>query len=373
MLNKVLRLTIVIVFAITGLILMEYLTPYLSKIFNYDMVNNGLYGVALTTILSGVVGVLLFGAIGYAVSPVIIRQTMRFTEVIAVVLAKAPTTDIFVVAFGVMVGLVLANLFGAPFSHLPIIGPYLPLVLSLVFSIIGAKVALRKHSDIISFFDRLPVGRTQKEHSNAVEIKVTDKLLSAHKLIDTSVVIDGRISDILKTGFLEGKILIPQFVVEELQKIADSGDSLKRNRGRRGLDVVKQVQTDYPKQVEVCDFDFDDMTEVDAKLVKLAKQIEGVVVTNDFNLNKVADINGVQVLNINDLANAVKPVVLPGEEILVFLVKEGKENGQAVAYLEDGTMIVVEGGRRYVGDTTSVVVTSVLQTSAGRMIFARVK
>jgi uncharacterized protein YacL len=168
-------------------------------------------------------------------------------------------------------------------------------------------------------------------------------------------------------------LIIPNFFLYELQKIAYSSDSLKRKRGRRGLDVVKEIQNDSSSRVHIEEKDFDDMTEVDAKLVKLAKLIGGIVITNDFNLNKVAGIQGVGVLNINDLANAVKPVVLPGEEMLVFLAKEGKENGQAVAYLDDGTMIVVEGGKRYIGESVGVIVTSVLQTSAGRMIFARLK
>ncbi|MEG1345529.1 MAG: PIN/TRAM domain-containing protein, partial [Acidaminococcaceae bacterium] len=222
----------------------------------------------------------------------------------------------------------------------------------------------------ISFFNHVPLLKTPKmsmEEGNKIQA------YSNHKILDTSVVIDGRIADILKTGFLEGKLIIPNFVLEELQKIADSGDSLKRNRGRRGLDVLKDIQENASNRVEISDIDFDDMTEVDAKLVKLAKQIGGVVITNDFNLNKVAVIHGVAVLNINDLANAVKPIVMSGEEMFVFLVKDGKENGQAVAYLDDGTMIVVEGGKRYVGDSVSIVVTSVLQTSAGRMIFARMK
>ena len=168
-------------------------------------------------------------------------------------------------------------------------------------------------------------------------------------------------------------LFIPGFVLEELQKIADSSDTLKRKRGRRGLDFVKAMQDGLSKQVEIINTDYDDITEVDAKLVRLAKEIGGLVITNDFNLNKVAEIQGVGVLNINDLANAVKPVVLPGEDMLVFLAKEGKESGQAVAYLDDGTMIVVEGGKKYIGESVSVVVTSVLQTSAGRMIFARMK
>lgn len=370
MLTRILKLTIVVVFAISGLIVVGYLAPYFFEILPNEMVNNGPFGFAVATFIADAFGVCLFGALGYASSNLIIAQTMRFTEVMATVLAKVPTSNILVVAMGVTIGLIVANLIGGPFSHLPVIGLYIPLILSLVLAIVGAKVALIKHTDIMSFFNRIWALRSLKEASKGTE---TESVCSNHKILDTSVIIDGRIADILKTGFLEGRLIIPGFVLEELQKIADSSDNLKRKRGRRGLDVVKEIQGDVSQRVEIDYTDYEEMTEVDAKLVKLAKKIGGVVITNDFNLNKVAEIQGVSVLNINDLANAVKPVVLPGEDMLVFLAKEGKENGQALAYLDDGTMIVVEGGKKYIGESVSIVVTSVLQTSAGRMIFARMK
>ncbi len=193
------------------------------------------------------------------------------------------------------------------------------------------------------------------------------------KILDTSVIIDGRISDLCRTGFIEGTVIIPEFVLEELQHIADSADLLKRNRGRRGLDILNKMQKELSVPVTIYEGRFDDLQEVDSKLVKLAKRTGGIVVTNDFNLNKVCELQGVSVLNINDLANAIKPVVLPGEEMTVSVVKDGKESGQGVAYLDDGTMIVVDGGREYIGVSLNVIVTSVLQTSAGRMIFARLK
>ena len=193
------------------------------------------------------------------------------------------------------------------------------------------------------------------------------------KIFDTSVIIDGRIADIMKTGFLEGPIVIPEFVLVELRHIADSSDALKRNRGRRGLDILNKIQTEYGVEIynTVGDKALEEIPEVDAKLLKLGQMMNGKVVTNDYNLNKVAGIKGVDVLNINELANTLKPVVLPGEEMILALVKEGKENNQAVAYLDDGTMIVVEEGKKYIGQTIKVVVTSVLQTAAGRMIFAK--
>jgi uncharacterized protein YacL len=193
------------------------------------------------------------------------------------------------------------------------------------------------------------------------------------KLLDTSVIIDGRIFDIAKTGFLEGDLVIPQFVLAELRHIADSGDALRRARGRRGLDVLGKMQTELKRNVVVDETDYPDVAEVDVKLLKLCRDKGGVVVTNDYNLNKVAGVSGIRVLNINDLANAVKPMLMAGEELTVQVVREGKEPGQGVAYLDDGTMIVVDNGRRFVGESVAAVVTTVLQTSAGRMIFTRLK
>lgn len=185
------------------------------------------------------------------------------------------------------------------------------------------------------------------------------------------MVIDGRIYDICKVGFMEGPLIVPVFVLNELQLIADSSDDLKRNRGRRGLDIINKMQNDLDVPVQISEEDYDDIQEVDAKLVRMAKETKCKILTNDYNLNKVATVQGAEVLNINELANAVKPVVLPGEEMKVLLVKAGKESGQAVAYLDDGTMIVVENGRKYIGDNITVIVTSILQTAAGRMIFAK--
>ena len=360
MLNRILKLTIVVVFALTGLILTEYLLPYISDFFGYDLYDNGFFGIALATIVSGAVGIFVFGGLGVAVAPVLIYHIMGYTERMAIVLSKVPTSDILVMTLGIGIGLILANLLGGPFSHLPIIGPYIPLIFSLVLSIIGAKVALRKHKDIVGFFNRsIPSLKGAVKPAAVKSLALSDRLYSKNKLLDTSVIIDGRIIDILKTGFLEGRLIVPNFVLEELQKLADSSDNLKRAKGRRGLDLIQEIQQKNKEQLLVEDTDFE--------------ETEAVIITNDFNLNKVAEIQGVSVLNINDLANAIKPVVLPGEEMNVFVVKDGKENNQGVAYLEDGTMIVVEGGKKLVGENTAVVVTSVLQTSAGRMIFAKLK
>jgi uncharacterized protein YacL len=195
--------------------------------------------------------------------------------------------------------------------------------------------------------------------------------LHQYKILDTSVIIDGRIADICETGFLDGTLVVPQFVLRELQQVADSSDSLKRNRGRRGLDILQKIQKMSGVHVQIVETDFPEVREVDLKLIELARKMSGKIVTNDFNLNKVAQLRGVAVLNINELANSLKPVVLPGEVLRVFVIKEGKEQGQGVAYLDDGTMVVVDQGRRALGRTIEVTVTSVLQTTAGKMIFCR--
>ena len=192
-----------------------------------------------------------------------------------------------------------------------------------------------------------------------------------YKILDTSVVIDGRIADICETGFMDGTLVIPQFVLKELQLVADSSDSMKRNRGRRGLDILQRIQEMSGVEVSISDVDFPDVREVDLKLIELGRTLQGKIVTNDFNLNKVAQLRGVEVLNINELANSLKPVVLPGELMKVFILKEGKEYNQGVAYLDDGTMVVVDNARKAIGKTIDVVVTSVLQTTAGKMIFGR--
>jgi uncharacterized protein YacL len=193
----------------------------------------------------------------------------------------------------------------------------------------------------------------------------------SHKILDTSVIIDGRIADIAETGFLDGVIVIPQFVLRELQLVADSADSMKRNRGRRGLDILQRIQKIATLQIQIVEDDFPAVREVDLKLIELAKVYEGKIVTNDFNLNKVAQLQGVAVLNINELANSLKPIVLPGEIMKVFILKEGKEYNQGVAYLDDGTMVVVDNARKMIGKNIDISVTSVLQTTAGKMIFGK--
>ncbi len=224
---------------------------------------------------------------------------------------------------------------------------------------VGAVLGARKGADFdLNEYKKLFRGEVKEENP---------------KLLDTSVIIDGRIADICETGFLEGTLIIPHFVLRELQQIADSSDPIKRNRGRRGLDILQRVQRSVDVKVKILEQDFPKIRDVDTKLVALGKQLGAKILTNDFNLNKVAELQGVPVLNVNQLANAVKPIVLPGEMMSVYILKEGKEYGQGVAYLDDGTMVVVDSARKYVGKNIEVAVTSVLQTTAGRMIFTRLK
>ncbi|MFP4662534.1 MAG: PIN/TRAM domain-containing protein [Halanaerobiales bacterium] len=265
---------------------------------------------------------------------------------------------------GLAVGLLFGILVNIAFSDIlnKGLGMYIGILINLIFAYLGFTVFLSKEKDIMRLFDR---------KSNGYD-NIYDGVIS-NKILDTSVIIDGRIADISKSGFLEGTLIIPEFVLEELRHIADSSESLKRNRGRRGLDILKEMQKEPYITVEIIGQDFDDIQEVDSKLVKLAQLMDARVVTNDYNLNKVAELQGVKVLNINELANSVKPIVLPGEEMNVKVIKEGKEDGQGVAYLDDGTMIVVDEGIKYMNQKISVLVTSILQTAAGRMIFAKPK
>jgi uncharacterized protein YacL len=232
-------------------------------------------------------------------------------------------------------------------------------MVSLLLGYVGISVGLKKREELASL---IPLGR--KDRPLAV---------GTYKLLDTSVIIDGRIADVCKAGFVEGTLIVPSFVLEELRHIADSADILKRNRGRRGLDVLRRLQNEPTVQVQLWERDAGGPAEVDTKLVRLARTLGGKIITNDFNLNKVAELHGVPVLNINELANSLKPVVLPGEDMTVHVIRDGKEFGQGVAYLDDGTMIVVDGGKKHIGDNIDVLVTSVLQTAAGRMIFAKPK
>lgn len=270
---------------------------------------------------------------------------------------------------GMLLGLVVAWFISLPLTNLriPALTQIVPIVLSVIFGYSGFYVGTSRSGDLHKLFS---LNRKKTEEPQVLERKA-DETYRKYKILDTSVIIDGRIYDIAKTGFLEGVLVIPVFVLNELQYIADSGDSVKRVRGRRGLDILNALQKEENIHVETYEGDYDDINEVDRKLIRLAKALDGVIITNDFNLNKVSEFQNVPVLNINALANAVKPVVIPGENMKITVIKSGTERQQGVAYMDDGTMIVVEDGQYYMNQEITVVVTSALQTAAGRMIFAR--
>lgn len=313
-----------------------------------------------------IVGAIIFIFISFLLADYI----LDFLKWIEESLVKIPLIDLLFGTLGLILGLLVAYLINITLQDisLKIISEIVPLFLTIVFGYLGFQVGFRRREEFMNLFSKARKEKGKKQDDDEEKV-----LRTKPKILDTSVIIDGRIADICQTKFLEGTIVIPRFVLEELQHIADSSDVLKRNRGRRGLDILNRIQKEMDAHVEIYEGDFDDIQEVDSKLVQLAKKIDGVVVTNDFNLNKVCELQKVEVLNINDLANAVKPVVLPGEELVVQVIKDGKEQRQGIAYLDDGTMIVVEEGRDYIGKTIEVLITSVLQTSAGRMIFAKPK
>ena len=288
-----------------------------------------------------------------------------FSEIICR-LQKIPTQNFAAATIGLIVALIIANLLAYSLSFIPIIGSYLPIILSVIMGALGINIGINKKDEIVNFFGYF-------KNINKVRKKENIAYFVHPKILDTSVIIDGRILDICQTEFLEGELIIPRFVLSELQHIADSSDSLKRNRGRRGLDVLNKMTKIKKNRVKIVGKDYNEPKEVDAKIIRLAKDIKAKVITNDYNLNKVAQLEGIPVLNINDLSNALKAVILPGEEMNTQIIKEGKEPEQGIAYLDDGTMIVVEDGHKYIGKKVNILVTSILQTPAGRMIFGRVK
>lgn len=312
---------------------------------------------------------IIFGLIFFRLTPAFKKQGNKMANNLESDLQKMSANDIVMGTVGLIAGLIIAFLISQIYVGIKV--PYLDVILNVITYIIlgylGIVIATKKGKDIRGSLLNWRLSGSGTGKGGKTKSDATPKIL------DTSVIIDGRIADIMKTGFIEGQIVIPEFVLVELRHIADSSDALKRNRGRRGLDILNKIQNEYGVEIynSTGEKSLDEIPEVDVKLLKLAQIMNGKVVTNDFNLNKVAGIKGADVLNINELANTLKPVVLPGEEMILSLVKEGKENNQAVAYLDDGTMIVVEDGKRFIGQTIKVIVTSVLQTSAGRMIFAK--
>ena len=307
----------------------------------------------------------IFGLVGVLAGLILTPWlTIRPLRAARRILSQISSRTLLAALLGLIVSLIIAGLLAFPLSLLP--KPFsqiLPIAVALLLAYFGVVVFISRQNEILSFFSFLP-GRSG-------EARATGNENGRNILMDTSVIIDGRITDIAHTGFLPGALLIPRFVLNELQHIADSEDKLRRQRGRRGLEVLSNLQKDPRLPVHISDIDVEGTRNVDDKLVILARQMHAPILTNDFNLNRVAELQGVTILNINELANAVKAVYLPGEELAVRVIQEGREARQGVGYLEDGTMVVVQDGSDYLGQDVQTSVTKVLQTAAGRMIFAR--
>lgn len=375
MIRRIIRIIATIIGAALG----YGLFPLVKLILTKAGVNVGQYFNTTQEYIVSIILGIIFAFIFFSITPVIQRQGKKVAEGIGDDLQGVSGNDILAATIGLVLGLIIAFLLSQIYTIIP--NPYIygaaTIVTYLLLGYLGAVVATKKGKEVFSQIlsrqkdtsdgqpaIRFSVGGSKRKNQNQVP-----------KILDTSVIIDGRIAEIMKTGFLEGPIVIPEFVLVELRHIADSADSLKRARGRRGLDVLNKIQTEYGIEIYNTESEkaLKDIPEVDVKLLKLAQIMGGKVVTNDFNLNKVATINGVEVLNINELANTLKPIVIPGEKMKVTPVKEGKDANQSIAYLDDGTMVVVEDGRKEIGSETEITVTSVLQTSAGRMIFGRIR
>jgi len=364
MLKKLTRVLLTLAGVSTGAALANNMT----KTEGFDITNwfNISLGETLTEFVFIVLCGLILGIIIFLLSPLLIRQGEKLAKYIEKEITKLPSEQVVIGFLGLISGFLVAFVISGLTKNLiqlDIISNAIGVVLYLFLGYLGVRVALSSKIDLTRFV----------ESFSKLSFPSTKSYGAKPKVLDTSVIIDGRILDICKTKFIEGRLIIPEFVLKELRHIADSSDALKRKRGRRGLDILKKLQTEIDNEVVIDGSDFKDVGEVDIKLLKLAQKIDGMVATHDYNLNKVAVLHGVDVLNINELANAVKPIVLPGEEMTVTVVKEGKENNQGLAYLDDGTMIVIENGKNLMGETIVVIVTTALQTAAGKMIFVKPK
>jgi len=364
-LEKILRFFLTLLGAGLGVGAAALMLPILQR--RYEVFASTLRWPVLLYTALGLLGALVF----FLLSSFIVRRTLHFISATERSFEKMSLQQLFFLGSGLVIGLVIAALITQLILSMgaSLVTISASALIYVVFGYLGMHIGFRRARGGRLFSRRKGAPADVEDILSAGEDAETPAPALPRKYLDTSVIIDGRILDIVKTGFLEGEVVIPQFVLAELRHIADSGDSLRRARGRRGLDVLQKMQKETT--VTVVDTDYPDLSEVDVKLLRLCKEENGTVVTNDYNLNKVAGVTGIRVLNINDLANAVKPMLMAGEEMTVQIVREGKEPGQGVAYLDDGTMIVIENGRRHVGETVTVIVTTVLQTSAGRMIFTK--
>ncbi len=352
----IVRLIGMIVFAIIGVIW----GISLGKLANLNP-SPSTFSVEWYAFTIGLVGALA----GLVLTPFLTTRPIR---AVRKVIARISANLLIFALIGLVVGLIIAALLAYPLSLLPApLGSFLPFIGVILFGYTGAAVFVMRQNDLAALFSSFNSRTTGAGGAELAPTSAESRTI----LLDTSVIIDGRIADIARTGFVPGALLIPHFVLAELQYIADSSDSLRRQRGRRGMEVLSQLQKDTNVVVRISDIDVEGTREVDDKLVILARQMRCPILTNDYNLNKIAEFQGVTVLNVNELANAVKSVMLPGEILRIRVIQEGKEINQGVGYMDDGTMVVVENGREYVGRETDVTVTKVLQTAAGRMIFGR--
>ncbi|WP_407270697.1 PIN/TRAM domain-containing protein [Radiobacillus sp. PE A8.2] len=352
MLNRILKLFMIIVSGTIGI----FLIP--------DFINSITNG-KVPLWISYLIGIVIF----FITTFWMINYGLSLIRRIEEKLLKIPVTNVLFGTFGLILGLIVAFLISSPLKEMSIgvVTTIFPTFLTILFGYLGFQVGFKKKNDLINL---LSVSERSDTKNTKIAMESEEELQRKTKILDVSVILDGRIEELCKTGFLEGTLIIPQFVLEEVQHVADSSDRIIRNRGRRGLDTLNRIQKELDLKVEIYEDGFNEIKEID-RFIKLAKLLNGIVVTNDSNLNKVCILHDIKVLNINDLAIALKPAVFPGEKINVQVIKDGKDDKQGVAYLDDGTMIIVEGGHDYIGDYIDVLVTKLLQTSAGKMIFAK--
>lgn len=352
MLNRILKSFMIIVSGTIGI----FLIP--------DFIN-GITNGKVPLWMSYLIGIVIF----FITTFWMINYGLSLIRRIEEKLLKIPETNVLFGTFGLILGLIVAFLISSPLKEMSIgvVTTIFPTFLTILLGYLGFQVGFKKKNDLINL---LSVSERSDTKNTKIAAESEKELQRKTKILDASVILDGRIEELCKTGFLEGTLIIPQFVLEEVQHVADSSDRIKRNRGRRGLDTLNRIQKEMDLQVEIYEDGFNEIKEID-RFIKLAKLLNGMVVTNDSNLNKVCNLHDIKVLNINDLATALKPAVFPGEKINVQVIKDGKDDKQGVAYLDDGTMIIVEKGHDYIGDYIDVLVTKLLQTSAGKMIFAK--
>lgn len=363
-----------ILFAIIGAVLGISVVRIILNLMELELSSNVLF------VFVNSVGAILFAGILYLLSKKILDLGQVYFDRVENKLEQMPLSSIILGTIGVIIGFLIAYLVSIPLTSLslPVVGNTIFVLLSFLiylgFALLGWRTATRNTDEFVNLFQRVRSEKNQDKFPTSKSFSKKNQPKSATpKLLDTSVIIDGRILDIIKIDFLEGELIVPEFVLEELQHIADSPDDLKRERGRRGLDIINEIKNSPKAILKITNKDYPEIKEVDSKLLKMATEYNAKIFTNDYNLNKVADVQGITVLNINDLTNALKPIVIPGEYLQVEVIKEGKGRDQGVGYLQDGTMVVVEDGHEYIGKIIEATVTSVLQTSAGKMIFVRAK